>query len=46
MSRSEVKCPKCGQEVQVYGVVLEKHKVYTKKKNTGPWKWCPQKTVN
>lgn len=49
MSRSEVKCPKCKQEVQVYnGLELERHKVYVVKrgKKTSTWTWCTQKTVN
>jgi endogenous inhibitor of DNA gyrase (YacG/DUF329 family) len=48
MSRSEVKCPKCGQEVQVYnGVDIEKHKIFTVKrgKKTTAYTWCTQKKV-
>lgn len=44
----KMKCPKCKQEVQVYGIEIERHKIYVVKngKKTSAWSWCPQKTVN
>lgn len=43
-----VPCPRCKQQVKIYGQEYERHKVYVydkKGRKTNRWSYCPQRKV-